>query len=415
MSTAHHREDEPSGQSTPSDEQALLQLVEEVAAELHAGRHRAARTRQPSSRTTWGSTALARTGAAAADPATVRRDAARAGDRSGAETPRRASRGAAGARQAGAPARRRPPPTRAAPLSDRGAGGPPPRDGDAGRRPRLVRASERRSSSHRALSSPMTRPLPSRYGELLAMPRRLAAGSPRETSRAARAVALMLPTGRDFFVAFLGIQLAGGVPVPIYPPFRASQLEDHLRRQALILENARAVLLIGSAETARAAAGCGAGWSTLRAVVTVAELSRVRRRADALRRVRRTWRSSSTPPAARAIPRASCSPTRTCSRTCARSARRWTIQPTDVVVSWLPLYHDMGLIGAWLGSLYLRLSPGGDAADAVPRPAGGLAAGDAPPPRHARRRRPTSPTRSAPAGSPDADLAGLDLGAWRLA
>lgn len=44
-------------------------------------------------------------------------------------------------------------------------------------------------------------------------------------------VALMLPTGIDFFVAFFGILYAGAVPVPIYPPMRLSQLEDHLRRQ----------------------------------------------------------------------------------------------------------------------------------------------------------------------------------------
>ncbi|TIU65843.1 MAG: fatty acyl-AMP ligase, partial [Mesorhizobium sp.] len=57
-------------------------------------------------------------------------------------------------------------------------------------------------------------------------------------------VALMLPTSLDFFSAFFGILYAGAVPVPIYPPMRLSQIEDHLRRQAGILSNAGARMLV---------------------------------------------------------------------------------------------------------------------------------------------------------------------------
>jgi fatty-acyl-CoA synthase len=39
------------------------------------------------------------------------------------------------------------------------------------------------------------------------------------------AVALMLPTGREFFLTFAGVLLAGGVPVPIYPPVRPARLQ----------------------------------------------------------------------------------------------------------------------------------------------------------------------------------------------
>ena len=54
----------------------------------------------------------------------------------------------------------------------------------------------------------------------------------------------MLPTSRDFFAGFYGILLAGGIPVPIYPPARLSQLEEHLRRQRQILSNAESVMLL---------------------------------------------------------------------------------------------------------------------------------------------------------------------------
>ncbi len=45
---------------------------------------------------------------------------------------------------------------------------------------------------------------------------------------------------REYFFAFFGILLAGAMPVPIYPPARLSQIEEHLRRHAGILANARA-------------------------------------------------------------------------------------------------------------------------------------------------------------------------------
>src|ERR1019366_4741760 len=57
----------------------------------------------------------------------------------------------------------------------------------------------------------------------------------------------------DCFGGFFGILYAGAVPVPIYPPMRMSQLEDYLRRQAGILRNAGARILINMPEGLRLA------------------------------------------------------------------------------------------------------------------------------------------------------------------
>src|SRR5499433_2596444 len=57
-------------------------------------------------------------------------------------------------------------------------------------------------------------------------------------------VSLMLPTSRAFFVSYTGILLAGAVPVPIYPPFRADRIEEYASRQSAILNNADVCLLL---------------------------------------------------------------------------------------------------------------------------------------------------------------------------
>ena len=79
------------------------------------------------------------------------------------------------------------------------------------------------------------------YGQLLEQARRVATGLVSRGLLPRQAVALMLPTGRDYLTSFFGVMLAGGIPVPIYPPARLAQIEDHLRRHARILANAEAV------------------------------------------------------------------------------------------------------------------------------------------------------------------------------
>ena len=82
------------------------------------------------------------------------------------------------------------------------------------------------------------------YATLLKDAERVAAGLRARGLQPGHTAALMLPTGRDYFSCFFGILLAGGVPVPIYPPARLAQIEDHLRRHVSILANALVSTLI---------------------------------------------------------------------------------------------------------------------------------------------------------------------------
>lgn len=194
------------------------------------------------------------------------------------------------------------------------------------------------------------------YGELRERADRVAAGIQRLGAVRGDTVAIMLPTSLDYFVAYFGILRAGCVPVPIYPPLRASQVGEHVRRHAGILDNAQAVLLITVAQARGVARLLAARVPSLRAVAGVAELERANgmRVAPALAPediafIQYTSGSTGRPKGV-VLSHANLLAN---IRAFGAAAQ---IGSDAVLVSWLPLYHDMGLIGTWLSSLYYGAS-----------------------------------------------------------
>ena len=165
-------------------------------------------------------------------------------------------------------------------------------------------------------------------------------------------VAIMLPTCTEFFYSFLGVMLAGGVAVPIYPPARPDKIEEYVRRQSLILQNAEVRFLIS--------------FDQVRAVSKVMGLSLPGRvEVTTAQTLQHHGRGARTPQVAAAdaffIQYTSGSTgdpkgvVLTHENVLANvRGIGWAVgaRPDDAVVSWLPLYHDMGLIGSWLFSVY---------------------------------------------------------------
>ena len=170
-----------------------------------------------------------------------------------------------------------------------------------------------------------------------------------------RTAAIMLPTSADYFYSFFGILMAGGIPVPLYPPARLTQIEDHLRRHAGILNNARTTILVTVPEAQALARLLRAQVESLQHVVTVRELSGGSRdhplpvpQPGDIAFLQYTSGSTGSPKGVVL--------THTNLLTNIRTmGRAFRVDSTDIFISWLPLYHDMGLIGAWLSSLHYAM------------------------------------------------------------
>ncbi|MGA7792765.1 MAG: AMP-binding protein [Candidatus Acidiferrales bacterium] len=196
------------------------------------------------------------------------------------------------------------------------------------------------------------------FGELFEGAERVAADLAQRGIGRGDTVALMLPTSRDFFLAFAGTLLAGATPVPIYPPFRADRIAEYAERQSAILANAGARLLVTFREGASVAKLLKPLVPSLEAVVTAETLARSRApapfgpqlhsRAEDLALLQYTSGSTGNPKGVMLTHANLLANVRAIGEALG-------LRNDDVGVSWLPLYHDMGLIGAWLMPLYFGL------------------------------------------------------------
>jgi acyl-CoA synthetase (AMP-forming)/AMP-acid ligase II len=187
------------------------------------------------------------------------------------------------------------------------------------------------------------------WGEVHARASRVAGGLAAAGVRPGDRVAIVLRTEPAFLDVFFGTWLAGAVPVPLYPPVRLGRMDEYVAATArmlavsgargLVSAGALTPLLGGALERARPPLGA-LDVDALRAGAPLAldpapgDLGLVQ------------FSSGSTvDPKPVALTHAALVAQTTALEAAVRADAR------DVLVSWLPLYHDMGLIAGLLGTM----------------------------------------------------------------
>ena len=167
-------------------------------------------------------------------------------------------------------------------------------------------------------------------------------------------VAIMLPTCKEYLFSFYGVLLAGGVPVPLYPPARLTTIEDHMTRHVGILKSAGPTIMITIPEAKPLAWLLRAQVESLRAILVPGDLSAASDKRFVPHHCKPgdigflQYTSGST-----GSPKGVVLSNANLMANVRAMGAAVSANPQDVFVSWLPLYHDLGLIGANFASLVL--------------------------------------------------------------
>ncbi|MEO1170985.1 MAG: fatty acyl-AMP ligase [Myxococcota bacterium] len=82
------------------------------------------------------------------------------------------------------------------------------------------------------------------YADLLERARRSASWLKRSGVTPGDHVALILPTGVEFFDVFFGAMICGAIPTPLYPPIRLGRLDEYHERTSAMLRGCDARLVV---------------------------------------------------------------------------------------------------------------------------------------------------------------------------
>lgn len=245
------------------------------------------------------------------------------------------------------------------------------------------------------------------YGELLARSRRVA-GALVEAGLTGKAVVLFHPPGREFIIAFCGSLMAGAIAVPLQPPATRRLLD----RAASVLQDCAASAVLTVSEALGSVGGMAAE-RNLRVIATdelegVVDAPLPLGIAGSDPAVLQYTSGSTGQPKGVIITQGNLV------ANARQIAAAFGIRPDDTVVNWLPLLHDMGLVGHVVHIIHQGVTCVHMTPQAMIR-------------KPLRWLQTISRYRANVSGGPDfawrllaervapADLVGLDLSSWRVA
>lgn len=196
------------------------------------------------------------------------------------------------------------------------------------------------------------------YREIIARAKSVAGAFQARGLGKGERVAVILPTSIQFFDVFLGVQLAGGIPAALYPPFRLGKLEEYFARTRRMLTQIGTRFLVTESRIRKLLGPVADGVDCLKAVLD----------ADALL-TSDPWSPVEADPESPAFLQFSSGTTvHPKAVMISHTNLLWNLEMMDSVfrtfedeeegaaerggVCWVPLYHDMGLVGCLFMGLY---------------------------------------------------------------